>query len=291
MSKVTLDLWGGNHIFDTENKRYDLDRDCGLFSNVTVQLYGLVKFGLMGHIAESLSMKLIEYETDYDFYPHLFKMGGDEVDYTKFTEYEIGHFMKYCEPNRLGIGRRKQDINFNIINSVLDRYYNLSDECEKMLNDMIEKHDLDFENTTFIWARKTDKISESDIPTADDYFRVLKENNLLDKKIILQTDDVTVLDDFNNLGVNFTTLNELPYSPTNDGFHIRLHRISDFIFRRTFGISKVEYLQRLLCLVKLASRFKNVLIYPGNLTTVIPIFRGNFNNTYSFVDTINLLPE
>jgi hypothetical protein len=126
MSKVTLDLWGGNHIFDTENKRYDLDRDCGLFSNVTVQLYGLVKFGLMGHIAESLSMKLIEYKTDYDFYPHLFKMGGEEIDYSKFTEYEIGHFMKYCEPNRIGIGRRKQDINFNIINSVLDRYFNLS---------------------------------------------------------------------------------------------------------------------------------------------------------------------
>jgi hypothetical protein len=117
---------------------------------------------------------------------------------------------------------------------------------------------------------------------------MLKENNLLNHNIILQTDDIAIYDEFNNK-INCKILNEVPFSDDSKGFHVNLNLINNDTFYSKYNMSKIEYLQKMISLVIIASKCKHVIIYPGNLSTVIPIIRGNFYNVYNFSDNKNLM--
>jgi hypothetical protein len=186
------------------------------------------------------------------------------------------------------LGREKHHINFDISKRVIKKYFSLSDDTKKVYYDILEKNNIDFDNTVFIWARKTDKIVENEVPSVDNYLRVLYKNNLEKNKIILQTDDIEVFNEFKNK-ISIKMINELPFSDDSKGFHVKLNSVSNDIFYDKYKMTKVEYLQKLLSLVIIASKCKHVIIYPGNLATVIPIIRGNFDDVYSFFDTENLI--
>jgi hypothetical protein len=286
---IKLDLWGGNHFLNKNDLIYNIERDCGLFSNVTISLYGIMKFIELGVPPKKIVLKLLEYKTNYDFYEDLFKTKNIEINFNDISDGEMKYFFRYCEPNTLGIGREKQHINFKILNRLIDKFYQLSDKSENIYNKIINDNQIDFEKTVFIWARKTDKIYETKTPEVDDYIDILKKNNLLDYDIVLQTDDITVYDEFKLKNINFRALNEIPYSFNNKGFHEKLYQINDEQFIDNFGISKSLYLQKLLCLVIIASKSKYVITYPGNLSTVIPILRGNFDNVFNFINEKNLM--
>jgi hypothetical protein len=289
-NKIILSLWGGEHTLDKETLNYTINRDCGLFSNLTVGMYGIMKYHSLGYAPTTISLCLNEYKYDYDFYYDLFKPNNINLNFDDISESEMFNFFRYCEPNSLGLGRRKIDVNFNILNKILTKYFTLSDTCSQIIDNILLKHNINLNNTVFIWARKTDKVFETDIPTPETYINILSKNNLINKDIILQTDDISVLNEFKLLGLNFRTLDELPYSYTNNGFHIRMSTTyDDEQFINEFNMSKVEYLQKLLSLSKIASMCKYSVVYPGCLTTLIPIFKNNFNNQFSFINKKSLI--
>lgn len=287
---INLDLWGGEHILDKETLNYEINRTCGLFSNMTVGMYGIMKYHSLGYLPKTISLYLSEYKYNYNFYNDLFKPNDINLNFDDIDENEMFNFFRYCEPNSLGLGRRKNDVNFTILNRLLSKYFTLSDTCNQMIDDIIIKHNISLNNTVFIWARKTDKVFEVDIPTPETYINILKENNLINKDIILQTDDISVLDEFKSLGLNFRTLDELPYSYTSNGFHVRMSTsYDDEQFYNEYSMSKVEYLQKLLSISKIASMCQYSIVYPGCLSTLIPIFKNNFNNQFSFKNNTSLI--
>ena len=82
----------------------------------------------------------------------------------------------------------------------------------------------------------------------------------------------------------------MPYSHTNNGFHVRLSiEYNDEQFINDFEMSKVEYLQKLLSISKIASMCEYSIVYPGCLSTLIPIFKNNFNNQFSFINETSLI--
>jgi hypothetical protein len=275
---------------DKNTLNYKVDRDCGLFSNITVCMYGIMKYNSLGYLPETISLYLNEYKHDYDFYNDLFKLNPNKLSFDDISEDEMFNFFRYCEPNFLGLGRRKNEVNFKILNRVLNKYFTLSDGCDKILSQIISKHKIDLHNTVFLWARKTDKVYETGLPSASRYIDVLRENNLLDKDIILQTDDRSVLNEFKSSGINFRTLEEIPYSDVDEGFHVKMSiKYNDAQFIEKYNMSKTEYLQKLLSLSKLASMCEYSIIYPGCLTTFIPILKGDFINKFSFANSDFLL--
>ena len=289
-NNILLELWGGEHNLDKTTLNYKMDRCCGLFSNLTVVMYGIMKYYSLGYLPETIALYLNEYKDNYDFYHDLFKKNNIHLDFDDIDEEEMFHFFRYGEPNSLGLGRKKSDINFSILSKVLIKYFTLSDTCHKTINRIITKHNIDLNNTVFIWARKTDKIHESKIPTAETYINILTKNNLINKKIILQTDDISVLNEFKALKLNFQSLEEIPYSKSNSGFHEKMSiKYNDEQFINEYDMSKVEYLQKLLSLSKIASMCEFSIIYPGCLSTLIPIFKNSFNNQFSFINDIELI--
>jgi hypothetical protein len=288
-NKIILDLWSGEHSLDKETLNYKINRGCGLFSNLTVGMYGIMKYNSLGYLPKTISLYLNEYEYDYDFYYDLFKPNDFNLNFDDIDKDEMFNFFRYCEPNSLGLGRKKLDVNFKILDRIIKKYFTPSDTCNQIIDNIILKHNINLNNTVFIWARKTDKVFEVDIPTPETYVNILKENNLIDKDIILQTDDFSVLNEFKSLGLKFKTLNELPYSYTNNGFHVGMSKTNDDEFIKEFNMTKVEYLQKLLSLSKIASMCEYSIVYPGCLSTLIPIFKNNFNNQFSFINKTLLI--
>lgn len=286
---VSLDLWGGKHIFNKNDLTYYLDRDCGLFSNITVSMYGIMKFYSLGLIPEKLSFILNEYDRTTNIYDYLFKTSNKFLDFNDINKEEMYNFLRYTEPNFLGLGRKKNDINFKIFERIIKKYFNLSNDVENQIQDIIKRHNINLNNTVFIWARKTDKVREVSIPSESKYVEVLKNNNLLNYDIILQTDDKTVVKNFEESLINFRMLDELPYSLNNRGFHERLsERLDEKSFILEYKMNKIEYLQKLLSLLNIATMSQYSIVYPGNLTTFIPIIKGNFNNCISFINDKDL---
>lgn len=287
---VNLDLWGGTHEYDKLDYTYYLNRHAGLFSNLCVCSYGLLTYYNMGFKPKNISLILTEYDDTFNFYDKLFKTSNTEINFDDISTEKFNHCLRYQEPSHLGLGREKDHINFDICKRIINKYFLLSDDTKTIIKGIIKKNKIDYNNTVFIWARKTDKIVENDVPTVDRYVDLLKEKNLLNHNIILQTDDISVYNEFNEK-ISCKILNEVPFSDDSKGFHVKLNLIDDEFFYSKYDMSKVEYLQKMISLVIIASKCKHVVIYPGNLSTVIPIVRGNFNNVYSFSNNINLIGE
>ncbi len=285
---VKLDLWGGTHEYNKLDNTYYLKRHAGLFSNLCVCSYGILKYINIGLTPENISLTLTEYDDTLDFYTELFKSNNEKLDLSDISQYDLQHTLRYQEPSHLGLGREKSHINFEITNRIIKKYFLLSDSTRNIYNGILKKYNIDFDNTVFIWARKTDKIVETHVPPVDSYLKILYENKLENKKIILQTDDITVFDEFKNK-ITFNILDELPFSDDSKGFHVKLNEVSDTTFYDKYNMSKVEYLQRLISLVIIASKCKYAIIYPGNLAMVVPMIRGNFHNIFSFFDNQRLI--
>lgn len=289
-NKFHLDLWGGEHYIDKENNVYHLKRDFGIFTNLCVMMYGIVKFTLNEHKPEGLSLNMITYDYNKDFYKDLYYVSNEEFSLSDITDNEIRDFLTYCEPNMMGLGRKKSDINFKILNKVLKKYFNLNDIVKEFIKDIEKKHNINYEKTLFIWARKTDKYLDNDVPEVDTYINLIKSFDLKDYEIIVQTDDLRVYNEFKEKGLKFKTLDEIPYAKdVNNGFHTRLCDINDEKFYEIYNMSKVYYLQRIIALVHVASKCDKIIIYPGNLRSYIPIIRGNWYNVYSFNNKNDLI--
>ena len=284
-SDFQLELWGGQHYI--KNDIYHLKRMCGLFSNITVMLYGIPKFIKNGYTPTNLSMQLMEYDNEINFYPLLFDY-KNKVNLDDISEDEMNYFFRFTEPNYLGIGRQKCHLNFTILNRIIQSYFQLNDNILKIIKEIKEINLIDYENTVFIWARKTDKIVEIFVPEAERYIELYNSLHL-NKRVIIQSDDITVYNDFNKLGFDYDNLNVIPVSNNNNGFHVNLNTISDDTFYEMYKMTKLNYLQKLLALMWIASKCHTVIIYPGNLCTLIPIIRGNWNNVHSFINNNNTM--
>jgi hypothetical protein len=289
MGDIVLDLWGGLHNYNLDNKTYSVKRLYGLYSNITVSLYGIAKLSFMGYEVKELSLILEEYDVYKNFYNSLFKKQDSPLNFENITQEEKDFFLRYCEPNKLGIGRERKDLNFNILSKFYQKFYQPSDDCVLKKEKIIKDKNLNLNETIFVWARKTDKVYETSIPTIDTYLKLLKTFDLSGKKIVIQTDDYSVLEEFKKTDLDFTTLDVLPYSYTNDSFHSNLHSVTDENFYKKYKQTKEEYLQYLLALVLIMSECKFSVSYPGNLTTVVPIIKGSFEGHFGFIDDNTLI--
>jgi hypothetical protein len=190
----------------------------------------------------------------------------------------------------VGIGRKKSDHNYNILNRVNKKYFNINDTIINYIKEIEIANNINYDNTVFIWARKTDKDTEIPVPDAKKYIELYESLSLGDKEVILQTDDPRVIEDFQQFNFKFKVLNEIPLAKNVEcGFHRKLCDVSDNAFYDMYNMTKKYYLQRILALVHVASKCNTLIVYPGNLATYIPIIRGNWDNVYSFYDNSNLI--
>jgi hypothetical protein len=64
--------------------------------------------------------------------------------------------------------------------------------------------------------------------------------------------------------------------------------VSDEDFRNMYGMTKIDHLRQMVALSLIAKNAYKSIIYPGNPTTFIPLFKGSFDDCILYKDDINL---
>ena len=296
-------LWGGDNSFDISSETLTINRVYGLYSNITVTIYGICMLKSMGYDVKKIKFYLSEYENNHDFYNDFFitkDISGEIIS----TD-EANAVLRDLVPTTYGLSSKnnrqpqEKDIanNIHALYKIYHYFFEHNNIIATEIDDIIKNNNISLDNTAFIWARKTDKPHENQVPYASSYMREL--NKYTDfNTILLQTDDTSVVSEFMELqDSRIKYLKEIPYSNSSDlvldkytrGFHNNLNSVSIDSFTNSYGMSKIEYLRKFLALTYIASKSQYLVCYPGNGTTIIPILRQGFNNCILFFNNTTII--
>jgi hypothetical protein len=289
---IKLDLWGGHQTYNIQDKTYSINRNCGVFSNITISMYAILKLYSDNFDVYNIELILNEYIDDItNIHSQLFNSPNiSNLKLKEYSESDINYSLRYGEASYLGLGRDQTHLILDLYNNIFNTYFNYNQHIHDIANNIILKNNISYDNSVFIWARGTDKITETSIPKIEKYLKILKDKNLLKHNIFVQTDDAGIAQNFKDYNIsNLHILYEIPFSNSDKGFHNNLNNISDHLFLETYNIDKITYIKTLLALTIIASRCKYYISYPGNLSTVIPIIKNTFNNCFCFKNDTDLL--
>lgn len=293
--EISFDLWGGEQIYQKKNKKYRIERSCGIFSNVTVAIYGIYLIYMLGYEIEKIEIIMKDYFYEIDAYQIIFETNNEILKFDSFKDYDLIFFLENCLPSNVGLGlanwttKESTKFNFNleITDIILNKFFIPNKNVLNLYKEMVYKKNIEDNDYVFIWARKTDKIEEISIPEVSTYINILEKNNFLNKKIILQTDDFSVFEEFKNSGIKFEIFEEIPFAK-GYSFHRDISKTNDLDFYNTYKISKENYFIQMLCVLLLAKNAKNSIIYPGNPTTLVPMYKRTFEGCFLFKNKTEL---
>jgi hypothetical protein len=292
---LNLDLWGGSQVYYKDTESFVITRDCGFFSNVTVAMFGIFILSINGHKIKNFKLTMTDYSYD-DIYPHFFTQNDEyDLNFSDLSEEVIHYFYHNSYPSKFGlgfpksnfIGEYKDVLNLDITDRIIKKFFTPNKMVNVYFDKMFTNKNLKKDDYVFIWARRTDKIEENSIPNALKYYDLLKEEILLNDRIIIQTDDKTMIDEFNDLNFSFEYFDEIPFAK-GYSFHRLISKTPDEEFFNNFNIDKNEYMTQIICIVLLALNAKKCLIYPGCGATVVPIYKNTYNNCFLFQNDTNL---
>ena len=274
--------------YNQETKSYQFKRDAGLYANLVWVIRKIALLELNGYKVESVELILDEYngEEAFDLF---FEKNNNQIDYSNISDKDKSYFEQYLITSAFGLGIDDvKHLNFNITNQVIDKFFTPKESIVSYYNNLMYSNNIDINNTVFVWARSTDKASESRIPDTSAYIGILNTLNLEGKEILIQTDDYRVLNDFKGSNLKFKTIPQIPMSNNLIGFHNELKDIRDDKFISIYNITKQEYLIQMYCLSLIGRDSYKTILYPGNPTTYIPIIKKSFDNCYLFKDNAQL---
>lgn len=286
---LNLNLFGGSQVYYKDTESFVIIRDCGFFSNVTVSMFGIFILSINGYKVSNFKLTMTDYSYD-DIYPQFFTQNNDYIlNFDDLSKEEIHNFYTNSYPTKFGLGvpksnflgKSKDVLNLEITNRIIKKFFTPNKLVYEYFNKMIIDKGLIKNEYVFIWARRTDKIEETSIPNAFKYYEILKEEKLLNEQIIVQTDDKTMIDEFNELDFNFEYFSQIPFAK-GYSFHRLISKTSDEEFFNNFNINKNEYITQIICIVLLAINAKKCIIYPGCGATVVPMYKNTYNNCFLF---------
>lgn len=275
--------------YDSRSKTYHTIRDAGLYANLCWIVRKVCLLEMWGYKVENINFILHEYIPKVSAYNFLFFKSNIQTNLENLTEEEKLTFYRQTESSPVGFGNNLRDLNFQVTNPIISKFFNPSKEVIFWYNKFLSQIGGNVKDVIFIWARGTDKISESKLPDTKNYLDVLSTIDTNNKKIVIQTDDVSVLKGFEKSGLRFYRLKDIPFSINpSTPFHINLNNMSEDTFFRNYKLSKVDYLRQMLALSLIGKNAYKTILYPGNPSTYIPLLKGSLEDCLLFKDNLNL---
>jgi hypothetical protein len=292
---LNLNLWGGSQVYYKDTESFFITRDCGFYSNITVAMFGIFILTINGYKVKNFKLTMTDYSYD-DIYSQFFNLNYEyDLNFDDISEIDIDNFYNNSFPSKFGLGIPKSNfegkssvvLNLDISDRIIKKFFTPNDEVYKYFDKLILNKGIIKNDYVFIWARRTDKVEENAIPNAVKYYEILKEENLLNDRIIIQTDDETMINEFNYLNFKFEYFNEIPFAK-GYSFHRLISKTPDDEFLNNFKIDKTEYIIQIICIVLLALNSKKCLIYPGCGATVVPMYKNTYKDCFLFQNDTNL---
>ena len=207
----------------------------------------------------------------YDFFEHYNNTKHNEIKYP--INYHHSHqFHDYS------------NIDYKHIIPLIEKYFSPSNNITNKINHLIQKYNIDYENTLAIYYRGTDKSKETQIASFDEYYnqinQIIKQNKSIN--ILVQTDTSQFVDYINNKNLkNIIIVNENHTSYSNKGIHYEKSPTDNYnemfnLFSTFLIIAKCKYI---ICGSGNCSIW--MMLYRGNNKNVIQYLNGKWCNNIS----------
>ena len=264
-------IWG---FIDPKNTYYPL-HDSGFFSMLTTILEDLINIRYYFDFTKSPVL------IANDFIFSIYRDGvdlkeGDFYDYFEkpllTSEFDINSLLVSDDNQFIVTSFAKyENLNFALLNSFVDIYFQPSSKVFKLCDEILAFCGLDLNKTIGIHYRGTDKSTEIELKSLNDFLVKCDELLLLDPdcKIFCLSDQTQILNELKiKYGDSFVTFENLPTTSGDRGLHYTLtQNRKDFAFD-------------FLCCIIILSRCKFVITHTGNGALWTALFRRSTTNFY-----------
>lgn len=269
--------------YNHQTKTYSHGRSAGLFAMLNWVLRQITLLEMDGREIENIELYLDEYFNRQETFKEFFTIKDTKLTLNELSSNEKINFYNKTNWSYIGFSESPRQMDLSITNQVIKKYFNPTKEVIDWYNLFVDYLGGEIEDIVFVWARATDKQSESKLPSIDTYLKTISTINTTDKKIVIQTDDELLLKSFSDRGIVFSTLPKIPFPKRhNQPFHINLRGTDNIQFERSFGISKIDYLRQMVALSLICVRAHKTIMYPGNPTTFVSSMKGSLDNLILF---------
>ena len=251
-----------------------INHNAGFFSCCSVRLGSIVNHfnkykSLPKYVDSSSQFRWYkEFNTDVTFqYFEYYNVVDEDINYTEDVDYhDTKQFSFYT------------NLNFEKINPFVRNYFSPSKLVQSKINDMIEKYNIDFENTCSLFHRGHDKCTEHKICTHEE--KIEQARKVLEKypniRFLIQSDETEFIDKAlaafpNNSFYCKDEIFHMPHNPTS---------LIDYTFKE----NPEERAQNFLAVLILMSKCKHLVVSAGNCDIWIVLFRGHANNLIQYFD-------
>jgi hypothetical protein len=292
---ITLNFWGGEQTYNKITKTYRMVRSSGIFSNLTVSIYAIFVLSISGYEVENIELEMTDYLVGYNIYPLIFEKKKINLFFDDIPIDEIVYFLKFNHPTNLGlnfsVNTSKTNFNFKITNKIIEKFFCFNSKVLEVYREMVSNKKLIDGNYIHIWARRTDKIFEISIPPVDLFLSETYKIKQDKDRMILQTDDEEFLQEFIKKDKNIEYFNCIPFAKPeiHQSFHQKISYIGRDQFLHHYGMSVEHYVIKMCCVVLFSVNSKKSIIYPGNPSTIIPLYRNSFDQCVLFINNNQII--
>lgn len=286
-NELSYDWYGGPTELNINDLHLKVHRGYGLGANMFHLFHQIVELKAFNLIPTKITSLLTQFK-NYDLYNNIFYKNDDKVQQWLEADPSIAmDFRNKVPKTYYGFGHNKDEIisRLNYFSLVLNTFFNFKDYVIDRANQIILQHNIDLNNTTFVWWRKGNKTCEVlDYPE----FNFVQKYILNNHTHILQTEDTNVLEEFKTLP-NLKNLDVLPVFVPSTTVDIEMNSLSEEQYKEKYGKEYFDSIPDTFALVIVASRCKRFLGFPGHLSQLVCILRREFdNNAYIFKNKTEL---
>ena len=251
-----------------------VSQNAGFFSCCTVRLIEIINFYNNNHV-----LPIVDSYDLFELYKLNVKDDISGIFFKNSEELESFEINKNITFNNTGEENQfsnYKNLNYDVLLPFINKYFTLTPIIIKKLNKLINKYDLDLNNTCAVFYRGNDKIIETTPPTHDDFINKVKEykNNNPDVKLLLQTDEKELLDRFM---VEFPETINFKEIPTIN------KTMSTVAKEYKNNSNKLKIVKYFLASINILSKCKNVISTSGNCEMWIALFRGSGEGMIQFL--------
>ena len=251
---------------DAVKNQLDITHSAGFFSNCSVTLWGLTRMYPSERYMKVNWPCQDLWRNDDQAGKNLFDLYFDPN-----SDLDTHALAKLSPIDHHGVYR---DLRFDKLTPYISNYFAPSEIVRKQLNELVNKYEIDYNNTIGLAYRGTDKFTElTPVPPryyATEVQRLISKNPRL--RVLLQTDQEQIRDIFaKELGESVFYFSELPVTKSSTG----IHNMS----REDWGISNFEFGVMLLAVVNIFAKCKYVVTHTGNVSLWMYLYRGSARNT------------
>jgi len=248
-----------------------ITHNAGFFSCSTVRLNGIIQ-----HFNNNKELpNEVDTTEQYEWYK---EYNNNDITFKYFKHYnEIEETITYereIDFKEWYQYKVYSKLDYNGILPFVKKYFTPSDNINKIMTEMENKYNLNYENICVLFFRGNDKSREVKLPTYDDYINhgknVLSQNPNI--KFLIQSDETNFI------------IKMAETFPNNIIFKDEIRHIQnksttvDIAFRKTNHIYSMYY----LAITIIMSKCNYVICNSGNCSLWIILFRGNSNKITEF---------